>query len=75
MQEEIGTVAGKIWHILDARGELTLAALKEKVDAKAPYFDWAVGWLAREDKIEITRDKRSMRIRLKGHPQAHSVAA
>jgi len=33
--------------------------------SKPPLFDWAVGWLAREDKIVITPQKRSFRFRLK----------
>jgi len=32
---------------------------------KTPIFDWAIGWLAREDKIAITRDKKSFYVRLK----------
>jgi hypothetical protein len=65
MQEEIGLTAGAIWHALDTKGEMTLAALKKEVDGKAPLFDWAIGWLAREDKISLQPEKRSYRIRLK----------
>ena len=58
MIEEIGAVAGAIWHSLDINGEMTLAKLKKEVKADGPLFDWAIGWLAREDKIELMRDKR-----------------
>ncbi len=75
MQEEIGSTAGIIWHALNDRGELSLAKLKKAVSGKTPVFDWAVGWLAREDKIVITPTKRSFRIKFKdtntitpGHP-------
>jgi hypothetical protein len=64
MQEEIGSAAGMIWHTLDAKGELSLAQLKKEVNGKAPIFDWAIGWLAREDKVVITQVKRSFCIRL-----------
>ena len=57
MQEEIGLTAGKIWHALDAEKELSLAGLKKAVGGKAPVFDWAVGWLAREGRIAITLEK------------------
>ena len=50
-QEEIGSIAGMIWHALDAKGDLSLAQLKKEVNGKTPVFDWAVGWLAREEKI------------------------
>jgi len=65
MQEEIASTAGIIWHALNDSGELSLTKLKKEVNGKAPVFDWAVGWLAREDKIVITAVKRSFHIRLK----------
>jgi hypothetical protein len=65
MYDEIGQMAGAIWHALNTRGELSLAQLKKVVDAKGPLFDWAIGWLAREDKIVITPKKRSFTIRVK----------
>ena len=65
MQKEIGSTAGIIWQALNDRGELSLAKLKKEVNGKAPVFDWAVGWLMREDKIVITSEKRSFHIRFK----------
>jgi len=65
MQEEIGITAGAIWQALNTKGELSLAQLKKEVNGKASVFDWAVGWLAREDRIIITPQKRSFRLRLK----------
>ncbi len=65
MHEDIGQMAGAIWHILNTRGELPLAKLKREVDAKGPILDWAIGWLAREEKIVITPSKRTFSIRLK----------
>src|SRR5262245_8378958 len=51
---EIGEIAGKLWHILDARGPLTYAKLvKEIDDAPRDLVMQALGWLAREDKLEI----------------------
>jgi hypothetical protein len=64
MHEEIGTTAGAIWQALNARGELSLPRLKQQVEAKSPIFDWAIGWLAREDKVFITRHQKSYRVRL-----------
>ena len=64
MHEEIGTTAGVIWQALNANGELSLPGLKQQVDANAPVFDWALGWLAREGKIVISRHQRSYRVRL-----------
>jgi Winged helix-turn-helix domain (DUF2582) len=65
MQEEIGTAAGSIWQALNTRGELSLAQLKKELKAKTPLFDRGIGWLAREDRIAITPEKNSFRVRLR----------
>ena len=65
MEEEIGKTAGAIWDALNTRGEQALSELKKAVKGKGPTFDWAIGWLARENQIAITPEKRSFRIRLK----------
>ena len=75
MNEEIGTMAGAIWQTLEANGEMTLAKLKKELNAESPLFDWAIGWLAREDKIMLTAEKRSVRVCLKGwHTQSVHAA-
>jgi hypothetical protein len=74
MHEEIGTTAGAIWQALNAKGELGLPSLKQQVEAKSPIFDWAVGWLAREDKVIITRHQKSYRVRL-NDAQARTAGA
>jgi hypothetical protein len=74
MHQEIGTTAGAIWQALNAKGELSLPSLKQLVEAKPPVFDWAIGWLAREGKVIITRHQRSYRVRL-NEPQARVAGA
>lgn len=64
MREEIGTTAGAIWQALNTKGEFSLPGLKQQIEARSPVFDWAIGWLAREDKVVITRHQRSYRVRL-----------
>lgn len=64
MQAEIGTTAGAIWQALDANGESSLPSLKQQIGAKSPIFDWALGWLAREDKVIIARHQKGYRVRL-----------
>ena len=66
MHEAIGKSAGAIWQALNQKGELSLAQLKKEAQVKTPVFEWAVGWLAREDKIVITQAKRTFRLRLSG---------
>jgi len=66
MHREIGSTAGLIWNALNAKGELSLARLQKVVGCKTPVFDWAIGWLAREDKIVIICEGRTFRVDLKG---------
>jgi hypothetical protein len=65
VQEEIGAAAGAIWRALAENGGCTLPQLRKTIDCSTPVLDWAIGWLAREDKIAITREKRSFRVHLK----------
>lgn len=74
MHEQIGTTAGAIWQALNTKGELSLAQLKKALEGEPPLFDWAIGWLAREDKIVITQERRSFRIRLR-EQKAQAAAA
>jgi hypothetical protein len=63
-QSYIGETAGKIWQTLSTNGPQTLAQLK-KVNGGTDVVNFALGWLAREDKIEISSDKKTYRVRLK----------
>ena len=54
-----------IRHALNGSGELSLTELKKRVKVKSPVFDCPIGWLARENKIVITLEKRSFRVRLR----------
>ena len=66
MEGEIGHAAGAIWQALSGNGgTTTLPSLKKKIECKPPVFDWAIGWLARENKIVIIPDKKSFIVELK----------
>jgi hypothetical protein len=56
--QQIGEVAGTVWHVLNENGSLSLAKLVERVGGNRDVVMQAVGWLAREGKIEITETKR-----------------
>ena len=64
LQQNIGETAGKIWEALSANGPQTLAQLK-KLNGGSEVVNFALGWLAREDKIEIASEKKSYKVRLK----------
>lgn len=64
--EEIGHAAGEVWGALSTgNGGVTLAALKKSVDAPADLVLLALGWLAREDKVEIDATAKTPTVSLK----------
>ena len=62
---KVGEAAGNIWHTLSDHGPLTVAQLKSKVNGGEELLTFALGWLAREDKIEISQDKKTIKVSLK----------
>lgn len=65
VNNQVGETAGKIWHALSSAGPLTLAQLKKRVNGSGELLRVGLGWLAREDKVEIIQEKKSFRGRLK----------
>jgi hypothetical protein len=63
--EEIGHVAGEVWDILHNNGDQTLVALKKSVHAPADLVVAAIGWLAREGKLNFANDGRSVKVSLR----------
>jgi hypothetical protein len=64
-REQVGVTAGKVWHILNDSGPQTVAQLKKKLNGSGDLVGFAVGWLAREDKIDILQDKKNLKVILK----------
>jgi len=62
---DIGNAAGEVWQYLSQNGEVTTAKLIREVDAPAKLVDRAIGWLAREGKVELEVNGRFEKIRLK----------
>ena len=50
--DKIGADAGKIWTVISSKGEIDVSSLAKlaKVNVKDVYT--AVGWLARENKVD-----------------------
>lgn len=61
-KEKIGTDAGKIWQILSEIGKVKIVDLKKisKMDIKDIYL--ALGWLARENKIQFFESEKELAI-------------
>jgi hypothetical protein len=64
-QAEIGHVAGEIWGLLSTNGGQSLATIKKTVNAPSEIVLAAIGWLAREDKLEFTTSGRTVKISLR----------
>ena len=62
---QVGEAAGKIWHLLNDHGPQTLAQIKKKVNGSGDLVVFALGWLAREDKVEISQEKKSYKVTLR----------
>lgn len=65
LQEQIGQSAGQIYNYLNSNGESTFSKMKKELDLKGNFADLGLGWLAREDKIEISKKGSSVNVRLK----------
>jgi hypothetical protein len=63
--ESIGETAGLVWNYLHLNGECSLSALERGIGAPKAMVSMAVGWLAREGKVDIKDAKRTIRISLK----------
>ncbi len=58
--QAIGEAAGQVWSVLKRQGKASLSAVEREVDAPQGLTHMAIGWLAREGKIEIGQDKRAI---------------
>jgi len=61
----IGTLAGKVWKKLNKDGAMTASALAKALDVKNNDLMMALGWLLREDKLEVTKAGKSTKYSLK----------
>jgi hypothetical protein len=57
-------MAGEIWKTLNANGEMSVAALKKALGTRDIAADWAIGWLAREGKIVLRKERNTVKISL-----------
>lgn len=61
----IGEMAGVVWGILSENGPMTMAKLVKAVGEPRDSVMQALGWLAREDKIDIVEESRSRVVSLR----------
>ena len=61
----IGHTAGKVWKVLADRGEQTITGIKKAIDGPDDVTMAAVGWLAREDKLDFETNGRTITVSLR----------
>ena len=64
MKQQVGDVAGAIWRILHEKDKVALSTLPKVLKLKESVALQAVGWLAREDKIQYQTEGRTTFIEL-----------
>lgn len=63
--ETIGLWAGAVWNGLnDANGSLTVKGLKKTTKLKEKEVFAAIGWLAREGKVNVTEIEKDVEVNL-----------
>lgn len=66
MEQSIGWSAGQIYNYLaENKGQATFTKLKKDLDLKGNFAELGLGWLAREDKVELAKSGSSLKIRLR----------
>ena len=57
-KQEIGINAGIVWHLLSDNSKWSFAKLKKASGLNDKELFAAIGWLAREDKIELAHNEK-----------------
>ncbi|MBN1860729.1 MAG: winged helix-turn-helix domain-containing protein [Candidatus Thermoplasmatota archaeon] len=66
LTQKIGSNAGKIWNMLSKQKEADLSSIAKRINGDVQDVHSALGWLARENKIDTIRGKNhQIFIRLK----------
>ncbi len=71
--DQIGLTAGQVWHALTENGGMSLAKLAKQIDAPRDLVMQAVGWLARENKIQIVEQNRVKTVSLLSDEQVQAA--
>ena len=64
MINKIGEASGQVFQSLEKNGETTLAKLKTATKANDFVLAAAIGWLARENKVQINPTGKSIKVSL-----------
>jgi len=66
MERTIGLSAGQIYsYLAENKGQATFTKMKKDLDLKGNFAELGLGWLAREEKIELAQSGNSFKIKLR----------
>ncbi len=65
MDDRIGRVAGEVWDFLHKKEEASITEVCNAIDEPRSKVNMAIGWLAREDKLDFVSKARGNSLRLK----------
>ena len=65
MLDNIGHIAGAIWHYLDENNEATVTKITREIGETERSVLMGIGWLAREGKLHFNPRKQGTYITLK----------
>ena len=66
MKQKVIEAAGKIWWYLGEKGQTTISTLPRNINEDSAIVYQALGWLAREDKIEYAENNKKLLVSLIG---------
>ncbi len=64
MRDQIGEVAGRVWEVLQQRGDLAISQLPKSLGETPTITYQALGWLACEGKVEYRKVKKTTYVSL-----------
>jgi len=65
MSDTIGSTAGVVWEFLEKEGTTSVTKLAKETKLDTKLAQRALGWLAREDKVEFSMKGRTEVVGLK----------
>lgn len=65
MTNTIGEMSGLVWQTINSNGSMSVAKLKTALKADVFVLNAAIGWLAREEKVTVSKKGNTITVSLK----------
>ena len=62
LREKAGMIAGEIWNALNGTEGMTMKQLKKATKLKEKEIYLGLGWLLREDKLEVNEKEEDLKV-------------